>query len=77
MLEWAIENGCPWHPETTASAAAYDLEQVGKEKKENGEDWMRTASFDDWVKLDHFEVLRWVLQNGCPWHPEVMHEALR
>ena len=69
MLQWALQNGCPWDENTCKEAASGGHMGVLQWAHGNGCPW------NEWTCSGaalggHLEVLQWAHQNGCPWDRE-------
>lgn len=66
MLQWVINNGCPWDEKTCEAAAAGGHLEVLKWARKKGCPWDATVCGFA-ARGGHLEVLKWAHDNGCPW----------
>src|SRR5690349_21003068 len=66
VIEWAREQGCPWHKSACAGAASAGRLDLLQWMRDRGCPWdpSTCASAAD---SGHMHVLRWAREHGCPW----------
>ncbi len=77
VLQWAIEQGCPWdQTQMCAYAALGGHLEVLQWARSQGCPWdERTCGWA--ARGGHLEVLQWARSQGCPWNEEICATAAR
>ena len=74
MLKWLHQSGCPWdYSDICGIAAFYNNLEMLKWALEHGRNWdyfsMCRAAANPQISM---ETLKWMLNNGCPFHSELI-----
>ena len=66
LLQWAVENGCPWGYGTCAYAALEGRLDILQWAREKGCPWDEdTCSYA--AENGHLKIIQWARENDCPW----------
>lgn len=76
IVQWAVENGCPWTRWISASAASGGQLELIKWTRENGCPWDEETSAEA-AGGGHLTLLKWLHENGCLLNEKTCSSAAR
>jgi hypothetical protein len=76
VLQWLLDNGCPWNKDSCTAAAESGNLNVLQWLRANGCPWDKDSCTAA-AESGHLNVLQWLHENGCPWDGDACTAAAK